>query len=142
MRFAQQMKERQIEWARLAGKGQFLEEKREWVLRKGLEGENLFDPSWVRLIDRPKQHRWFRALNSSKAFAVNLFGLVASDTKVAARAFSRLFPVVSRSWWKSEVRSSARAGSRRLAYMRAMVGQSASRPRRRGSRVVEGTRLL
>jgi hypothetical protein len=92
MRFAQQIKERQIEWARLAGKGQFLEEKREWVFRKGFEAENLFDPSWMRLIDRRKQHRWFRALNSSQAFAINLFGPVASDTKLAASVFSRLFP--------------------------------------------------
>jgi len=92
MRFALQIKGQQIEWARLAGKGQFLEEKREWVLRKGFEGENLFNPSWMRLIDRRKRHRLFRALNSSQAFAVNLFGPVASDTKLAASVFSRLFP--------------------------------------------------
>jgi len=92
MLFAQQFKERQIEWARLAGKGQFLEEKRGWVLKNGFEAENLFDPRWMRLIDPRKRHRWFRALNSSQAFAVNLFGPVASDAKLAASAFSRLFP--------------------------------------------------
>jgi hypothetical protein len=37
-------------------------------------------------------HRWFRALNSSQAFAVNLFGPVAVDAKLAGLAFNRLFP--------------------------------------------------
>jgi hypothetical protein len=77
MRFALQIKERQIEWARVAAKSQFLEEKRPWVLRQRFKAENLFDSSWMGLIDG-REHRWFRALNSSQAFAVNLFGPVAS----------------------------------------------------------------
>ena len=47
MRFAGQIKERQIEWARVAAKSQFLEEKRPWVLRQRFNAENLFDPSWT-----------------------------------------------------------------------------------------------
>ena len=61
-------------------------------LQHRLRQENLFDPSWMKLI-HGREHRWFRALNSSQAFAVNLFGPVATNAKLAGSAFNRLFPM-------------------------------------------------
>ena len=73
-RFGRNFIQHQIQWARLAGKSNFLERKPSWVLQHRLRQENLFDPSWMKLI-HGREHRWFRALNSSQAFAVNLLGL-------------------------------------------------------------------
>jgi hypothetical protein len=91
LKFARELKDHQIQWAASSGKSGFLESKPEWVLRIEKKQENLFDPNWLRLIDR-HEHRWFRALNSSQAFAVNLFGPLASDRALARTVFDRLVP--------------------------------------------------
>jgi hypothetical protein len=91
MNFARKLKDHQIQWAASSGKSGFLETKRNWVFRREEKQENLFDPTWLRLIDR-HEHRWFRALNSSQAFAVNLFGPVATDSRLARALFDKLVP--------------------------------------------------
>lgn len=91
LKFRHKLIDHQIEWARASGKSGFLDSKPEWVLRKDKRQENLFEPDWMRLISR-REHRWFRALNSSQAFAVNLFGPVACDRGLARTVFDQLVP--------------------------------------------------
>ena len=89
--FARKLKAHQIQWAASSGKSGFLESKPDWVLRRENKQDNLFDPTWLGLINR-HEHRWFRALNSSQAFGVNLFGPVAADWGLAQAVFDQLVP--------------------------------------------------
>jgi restriction endonuclease-like protein len=56
-------------------------------------GEETSEPFRPQLAETHRhEHRWFRALNSSQAFAVNLFGPVASDRRLARTLFDELAP--------------------------------------------------
>ena len=68
--FARELRVNQIRWATEAGKADYLEDEPHWVLRGESKSQNLYKPEWLHFI-RGREHRWFRALNSSQAFAVN-----------------------------------------------------------------------
>jgi restriction endonuclease-like protein len=70
--FAEKLKKDLIEWAADASRKFKGDGKHDWVLAD--RTQNYFDPAWTGFILRSKMHRWGHALNSSQAFAVNLFG--------------------------------------------------------------------
>jgi len=89
MSFAQQEKANQRAWAE---RDPFMEARlddrhgpKTWVLKSDLAAHNAFRPEWWTQIEA-RVHRWGRALNSSQAFALNLFG-PALDPMVARAAW-------------------------------------------------------
>jgi hypothetical protein len=62
-----------------------------WVLDKALAHRNLFDPAWTAYVEG-RRHRWFHALNSSQAFAVNLFAPLAAHPALAVDVWCELVP--------------------------------------------------
>ena len=82
MRFAKELRVNQIRWATEAGKAGYLEDKPNWVLRGESKSQNLYKPEWLRFI-KGREHRWFRALNSSQAFAVKASDQGGSDGHIA-----------------------------------------------------------
>jgi hypothetical protein len=91
MPFAKELRVNQIRWATESGKADYLEDKPNWVLRGDNKGQNLYEPQWLHFI-KGREHRWFRALNSSQAFAVNLFGPLADSPRLAREVFERIVP--------------------------------------------------
>ncbi len=94
--FATAMQERQLAWAR---NGQIeasaLEQTRggTWVLRWKRRDLNLFRPNWLGYIKgKRKEHRWFRSLISSQAFAVNIFAPLREDPALCIGVLRSLLP--------------------------------------------------
>ena len=89
--FAKELKLHQIRWATEVGIAHYLEDKPDWVLRLERKDHNLYKSEWLAFI-KGHEHRWFRALNSSQAFAVNLFGPLVKDPERARHVFTQLNP--------------------------------------------------
>ncbi len=89
------MKEAQLNWALAGGIPIDSLEARggkpSWVLKRAHQRQNLFRPDWWEFI-AGREHKWARALNSSECFAVNLFGPLKNDPRLAIRALGRLIP--------------------------------------------------
>lgn len=92
--FATILKDQQIKWALQQGIGGALENeqgKPRWLFRNTERSKNFFDPKWLSLI-HGHEHRWVRALNSSQAFAVNLFAPSAEDPALAKSILTGMLP--------------------------------------------------
>jgi hypothetical protein len=93
MNFAEQEKAKQRAWAeRQPGMVELLDNRhgtKTWVLREDSAAHNAYRREWWRQVAR-RAHRWGRALNSSQAFALNLFGPALNPAVARAvwRAFS------------------------------------------------------
>lgn len=80
------------EWARSAPEvARALEPGSTMLLREGSVSANFFRPGWADLV-RGQEHRYLRALNSSQAFAVNLFAPLADDPQAARDVLEALLP--------------------------------------------------
>ncbi len=92
--FHRELQIQQIQWAEGNGLADCLEienGKKRWILLPEHKGRNLYDAKWLGLT-RGRFHRWFRALNSSQAFSVNLFAPLVEDQFLAKSVFQQLCP--------------------------------------------------
>jgi len=89
--FAERLKRHQAAWAaKRVGNGGALQMDgiHDWVLRD--RRDNYFESAWAAWLDG-KAHLWGHALNSSQAFAINLFGPARQDPAVAKALWAKLW---------------------------------------------------
>jgi hypothetical protein len=92
--FALEVKAQQIRWAQEHDLAHCLEHKAgtpRWILSDQDKERNLYKSEFASLV-RGREHKWFRALNSSQAFGVNLFAPLAGDEPLAKAVLQSLLP--------------------------------------------------
>jgi len=89
------MREHQLEWAVKNGIGkkhlEIRSGKLSHVLKKDYSSRNLYNPKWISYI-KNKEHKLFRSMISSQAFAVNLYAPFIEDSKLSGKFLSEIIP--------------------------------------------------